>query len=842
MGEVYRARDTRLGRTVAIKVLGSPAAADETARHRLLREAKAISSLDHPNICALYDVVQDGGVDFLVMQYLEGQTLAARLRHGPLPVGDAVRHATEVASALAAAHRQGVIHRDLKPGNIILTPAGAKLLDFGLAVARTVHSGQPAAPTDHSTHTALTRPGSVLGTLPYMSPEQLEGQPADHRSDIFSFGAVFYEMLTARRAFGATADAGLMTQIVGMMPDPPSRVTRNVSPALDTIVLRCLAKSPDDRWQSADDVQAALSTARVATPVRRRTGWWLGAAAVVAIAIAAAVSPLLRREPPRDAVAQAPVAMTVVVLPFEIASEDPDERAYWAGLSRALGAKLALLPAAQLQVVPGAEVGARRLRSVADARVELGASHVLRGSGSRDGEVMRINLELVDARAGKTLEAKIASGVQSDPAALQNATVTAAVELLGVELTAQQRGRLTTARATAGAYDFYLQALGYLEDYDRPENLDTAITVFKRALTIDANHAPAYAGLGRAYWNKYNNTRDTKWIDEARSACLEALGRDEAEAAPHLCLGTVENGMGRYDKGLEEFRHALDREPENEAAYLGLAAAYRGKGDNVRAEENFRRAITIRPRYWASYSRLGQFYYDTGRRPEAQKMFEQVVQLSPDSWRGYSNLGAVMYVQGDTAGAKTMLTKSLDIRPNYQAASNLGTLYFYDEANYPKAVEAFGQAISINNSEHVVWGNYASALEWAGRAADAQQAFRTALRLAEARRAVNPRNAAVLMSIAKYRSAIGEMAEVRQLIADALAASPGNPALMLDAALIYEDRFKDRKQALTWIGQSLAAGASVKTVERSPSLRRLRSDPQYKELLPKPAARGAAPS
>ena len=258
MGEVYRARDTRLDRTVAVKILPEHLAADPAFKARFEREARAISALSHPHICTLHDIGEQAGVHFLVMEHLEGETLASRLTRGPMQPEECLRAASQICEALALAHRHGVIHRDLKPGNVMLTKSGAKLLDFGLA-----KQGAQAAPPISSTvmteASPLTARGTIVGTWQYMSPEQLEGFEADARSDIFAFGAILYEMMAGRRAFEGRSQAGLIAAIMGTQPPALSSVVSGASPALDRVLRRCLTKDPDDRWQSAADLASELS-------------------------------------------------------------------------------------------------------------------------------------------------------------------------------------------------------------------------------------------------------------------------------------------------------------------------------------------------------------------------------------------------------------------------------------------------------------------------------------------------------------------------------------------------------------------------------------------------------
>ena len=302
MGEVYRAKDTRLDRTVAIKVLPAHLVGNAESRLRFEREARAVSSLNHPHICTLHDIGQQDGIDFLVMEYLEGETLAARLKKGPLPPDQVLRYAIEIADALAHAHRPGVFHRDLKPGNVMVTKSGVKLLDFGLAKLRgpkadAVDAGASALPTLSE---GLTVKGTILGTLQYMAPEQLEGKETDARTDIFAFGAVVYEMATGRKAFEGKSQASVIAAILHLDPPPISTLQPVSPPGLDHVVKTCLVKDPEERWQTAHDVEVQLKWVAekagadgAREPIEPRRSWRLrlfwplaGAVAVLLVALA----------------------------------------------------------------------------------------------------------------------------------------------------------------------------------------------------------------------------------------------------------------------------------------------------------------------------------------------------------------------------------------------------------------------------------------------------------------------------------------------------------------------------------------------------------------------------
>jgi eukaryotic-like serine/threonine-protein kinase len=339
MGEVYRARDTRLGREVAVKVLPTHLSSSEEMRQRFEREAKAISQLSHPHICALYDVGSHDGTEYLVMEYLEGETLAISVAKGPLPLEQTLRYGMEIADALDKAHRQGIVHRDLKPGNVMLTKSGVKLLDFGIAKAiapSTSHSGFTSLPTVTTPQT-LTRQGTIVGTFQYMAPEQLEGAEADARSDIFAFGAVLYEMATGEKAFQGKSQASLIGSILKDDPPAATSIAPMTPPALDRLIKTCLAKDPENRFQTAHDVKLQLqwvaeggSQAGLPAPValrrrsRERFAW--GAAAILAVLAAAATTGYVRRAPSRPRSVRFEIATPEEILSIDMPRISPDGR------------------------------------------------------------------------------------------------------------------------------------------------------------------------------------------------------------------------------------------------------------------------------------------------------------------------------------------------------------------------------------------------------------------------------------------------------------------------------------------------------------------------------------
>jgi serine/threonine-protein kinase len=605
---------------------------------------------------------------------------------------------------------------------------------------------------------------------------------------------------------------------------------------LERLVKKCLAKRPTGRFSSGAELVPELE--RIEELIGHRDAWRpsrivgvvLAATTVAALAVAIAYLRVQHVSAPAGGATVAADTTVLAVLPFEADSADASRKAYWSGLSDAVTTKLAALPASyHLTVLSQGEIRRNGVRDAGLARTELGATQLI--SGKATSAPAAITLELMDTPTNRVLGVRTVSlesttGSRSPEARILEATVS----LIGLRLVARDRAALLVGEGGPGTYDFYLQALGYLQDYDRPENIDTAISLFRHVLELDPNNALAYAGLGRAYWEKYLATKDPTLVETARQSCERGLGLDEKESAPHSCLGVLESGIGQYENAVEEFQHALEREPDSDDALLGLAFAYQRLGRQVDAEQTFKRAIALRPRYWAGYSRIGEFYHRVGRFADAEQMFRQVIAILPDSWRGYSNLGAELYVQGKSDPAIAAFEKSWSLRPNYQSASNLGTLYYFEKADYQRAAAAYKRALTQNDKQFVVWGNYGSALHWSGDEAGARAAYTKAAALAEDARKTNPRSASTLMSLAAYYGALTLVDRARDLMEQSLALDSQTPSLLFDAGILCESEFHDRERALKLLGDAIDRGYQIRELERAPSLVNLRRDPRFEQL------------
>ena len=836
MGEVYLAEDTKLRRLVALKRMAPQLQTDEGSRRRFLHEARFASKLSNPHIASIYDVIEEAAETFLVMEYVDGETLRQRLRR-PMTMGEFLPVALQCTEALAAAHELGVLHLDLKPENIMLTRTGdVKILDFGLA--RHVPRADSAT-TDQVTE-------KVGRTPAYASPEVLLEKEPDPRSDIFSLGVVFYEMLAGSNPFRADSIFQTSRRILEENPPPLRSVNSAVPQDLENIITKMLAKDPVKRYRWAAEVLADLRTVQrgsltallaEVSPQPARGRWMKGAAtallAVILLGAGAAAIPSVRqRISGWLGINAIPQERQLAVLPFEVVGGDPTARAFGDGLTETLTAKLTQLTASHaLQVISASEVRSNRVTTPGQAREEFGVNLILEGSLSQSGDLVRVNYSLVDTRSHRQLAADSITAAMGDPFAVQDQVVNGALRMLDVVARPPEIQSLDAhGTQVPAAYYSYLQGRGYLQNYDKPENLNSAVAAFQKAVTLDPDYALAYAGLGQAHWEKYQAGHDPKLVNSARQACQRALALNEQLAAAHVCMGRLESGTGEYEKAVKEFERALAIEPTNDDAYRSLADAYESLGQPAKAEETCQRAIDLRPQYWAGYNWLGTFYYRDARYADAASMFSQVVALAPDSFRGYSNLGTVYYYQGRYADAIGMLQRSIAIRPSADAFSNLGSAHFYLR-QYDGAVAAYEKAVHLSLNNYILWANLADGYYWdPGKRPQAGEAYRKTIPLAHDALRINPRDAYALGVVAYCHAMLGERKPALDYLQQGLKLAPRDSEMRFKAALIY-NQFGDTAQTLAWLSKALAGGFSATIARDTPNFDILQSNPEFEALV-----------
>jgi serine/threonine protein kinase/tetratricopeptide (TPR) repeat protein len=819
MGEVYRADDPRLKRTVAIKRLSPALRADPLYRRRFLEEAERASSFSDAHVAAVYDVVEHEDEIFLVMELVEGQTLRQRLRE-KMTLEEFLGIAIQCAEALAAAHERGIVHCDIKPENIMLTTSGqVKILDFG--VAKHLPSSDQSSTIDRS--------GVVGGTPAYMAPEVLlEGIP-DGRADIFSLGVVLYEALTGKHPFVSGSFVATTHRVLHEKPAPIRIFNAKVPEALEETVNRALAKQAADRYQSARELltdlrcveqitsQPGLTLPSWAPPPLWKRILWPALAALAVVAIVVGGYQAVQRWWPK------PVKPTfIAVLPFTPSSDDAHARAFSKGLSATLSLRLAQLTGHYpVQVVPPGEITAEEIQDTEQARKSFGVNMVLEGSLRQSGRLTRISYSLVDAITRQQLRGETITVASDDTFAIEDHLLESIVSQLGLALEARDKSALLAhSTRQPAAYDYYLRGRGYLQEYQKRENVDNAIAVFQNALARDPNYALAYAGLGEAYWREYDLTQDSSLVNKASGNCHRAVSLAENLAGGHVCLGLVYNGTGQYDKAVEEFQRATQLEPTNDDGYRGLAFAYQRLGKWDEAEETYRRAIDLRPQYFGGYAWLGWFYYSRARYDDAARMFTEQIALAPDNFRGYSNLGSMYLYQGRYADAVPQFQRSVTIYPTAAAYSNLAAAYYY-QGSFVQAAHTYERAVNLEGSGYRVWANLAEAYHWVpGEQGRAVAAYRKAIAMAQDNLRVNQQDSTALYSLALYHAMLGQKALALTYLRRAMQVAPNDLELQFTAGKVY-----------TQLGEKEAALAALKNaVDRGYPPNLLRDDPIFSSL------------
>ncbi len=845
MGVVYCARDLKLDRLVALKILPPEQTSNPRRRARFAGEAKAASALNHPNIITIYEIETVDGVDYIAMEYVQGVTLHEIIQ-GPAPqLSTVLGYAAQVASALSAAHAAGIVHRDIKPSNIMVTKSGAvKLLDFGLA---RMEQSEVDAEAPTATMAFLTRPGTVVGTVAYMSPEQARGGGIGPRSDIFSFGVVLYQLLTRVLPFQAGSDIGLLYEIVNSPAPPLTKLRPDLPPVLGAIVDKALEKDPERRYQSAQDLSSDLKEItrqlEIGTPAheisisslprfRPRRRRFLGIAALAA-SVLLLIGVLGWRFAPRW-LNRVPSEKKIAVLPFRNIGGDRNNEAFCDGMMEALTSELTELSQSHgsLWVVPASEVRREGLASPGEARRALGANLVITGSVQRDRDHVHLTANLVDAATMRQLRSREIQRPLGEEAELQDSVVQEIAAMLELELGPSDRRVLAAGQTgTSGAYDLYLQARGHLQRRGNGD-VDQAIQMFTQAKTLDSNYALAYAGLGEAYWLKYRETRDPKWVQPASENCQRALQLNSQLAPVYVTLGIIEAGAGRHQQALDALEKARQLEPSNPSVFSERGAVEEAMGKLDDAQSSFETAAKLRPGDWTSLNAQGGFYYRRGRYQDAIALFEKITRLAPGNSQGYTNLGATYAMTGQYENAAVNFKQSLDLRPTASAYTNLGTVYFF-LGHCADAVPLMERAAQLAPKSEQVWGNLGDAYACvSGKKSEADSAYRHAVRLGQERLAVNANDGETLSVIALYEAKLGDKTKALGTIQKARRLAPNSRKVQWEAALIYE-LSGDRDRALNSLQAAIQGGQPLDEVRGEPALAKLRADPRYQQLMAK---------
>jgi serine/threonine-protein kinase len=590
MGEVYRAHDLHLERDVAVKVLLRGALADPTARERFRREAHVLSRLSHPGVATIFDFATQDAVDFLVMEYVPGGTLQSRLREGPLGLDDVVRLGAEVGDALEAAHRLGFLHRDLKPGNVVLTASGTpKILDFGLAGLL------------HASHTAteLTQDGAVFGSLPYMAPEQLRGEPGDSRTDVYALGAMLYEMTTGSRPFDRSRPEALMFEILHAATRPVRTLRPEASLELDRLIESCLSKDPALRPASAGAVSQALR--RIGDP-----GKW-------------------------GPEASPDVIRSLAVLPLQNVSRDPAQEYFADGMTEALISELAGLKA--LRVI--SRTSAMKYKGVQKALPEiareLNVDAILEGSALLVGKRVRVTVQLVSARVEEMLWGDRYDGEIEDVLDMQSRVAEAVAKEIAVHVTSREAQQLAKRRSVKPeAHLEYLKGR-LTATAGSPQAIELALKHYERALEIDPTYAPVWAGIAHCH-----NTRAGRGMappaeanDQAREAAMKALELDDSLAEAYAALGAVAVDERKFSEAIRFLQRAVELNPGLTSVHTALGSMYYCSERHREAQEAMLKALSLDPLSMLIHTCVGDAYFYAREYERSVVYYRKAIELDP---------------------------------------------------------------------------------------------------------------------------------------------------------------------------------------------------------------------
>jgi len=838
MGAVYKAFDLELERTLALKVV-RPELASPRAMQRFKQELLLASRVSHKNILRIHDLSDWNGVKYITMALVEGTDLGDLMdRLGRLPLERALKFARQLCGALDAAHAENVVHRDLKPQNILIDQTdNVYVSDFGLAKSLEAEI------------TMMTRTGQIMGTPRYMSPEQVDAKEVDARSDLYSLGLILYEMFTGQMPFQGESAMQLMYKRVTERPADPRKHCPDLPEYIARVLLKCLEKDPDKRYSSARQILADLdsqgpaagfpaggSSSRlsarrshdsISIQIRkpsRRTG-------LIALGVAVALAALglfpgtrhsfLSLIPGRSGAPSA-IQHYVAVLPLTVVGDQAALKYIAEGVVESLSAKLGGLQ--NVFVADGATVNAAINRGTDENIAKaLGVTTLVKGTmqqGANDRLSIILTMNDVTAKRQVMKPAEFA-GVRQDLLTLEDNAFKAVADALVIKQSNQERAR-TSTRPTQDieAYDLYLKGRNLLRG-DR-KNAPAALNLFNQAVNRDARFALAYTGIADACLRIWDQTKDSAYTQQAQGAAQQAERLNDSLPEVHFSLGTVYTFTGKPAEAIAELKRAVELAPNSDDGYRRLGKAYKAAGRDKEAIAALEQATHINPYLWSNFNSLGAAYFQAGENRKALEAYRQVTVLDPELPAGWANLGAAYYRLGIWSECVPAFQHAIALRPKAEYYSQLGVASFF-QGRFDESVTHFEKAVQLTPKDPFFQVNLADAYRWSSQRDKAAGAYDKAIKLAYESLDVNPKDTEVMGSLAIAYARKGDDANALKFIRQARQIKPDDPDLLDFEAQIH-----------TAAGRTSEALASLKLAVKSGySLEEIRSNPEFKGLRDK---------
>jgi serine/threonine protein kinase/Flp pilus assembly protein TadD len=846
MGAVYKARDRELDRLIALKVIRPELATDPAILQRFKQELILSRNITHKNVVRIYDLGEAEGIRFISMEYVDGEDLRTILRReGKLSPKDAIAVVEQVCRALDSAHSEGVIHRDLKPQNIMRDKHGRiVVMDFGLA--RSLGDS------------GLTQTGAIVGTMEYMSPEQALGGTLDQRSDIFSVGLIFYELLTGKAPYEAdTAIASLMKR-TREQARSASDVEASVPRSLSAIVSRCLEREPANRYHSAVELLQQLATweanpnisaetlsKMIAHPIVRpsrfsldlpgKSWMWIAGAVLVILLATFAGRTLLNRPGTSsgemaEGIPSLKQGKYVAILPLRKVGDEKTLGYVADGIQEALNAKLFQLKEIHLASSDAVDKAAAKDLPLPKLARELGVNLVLQGMVQGNSDKLRVTFNLDDATTGKRVWSQEFPGAPGDLLALEDQIYGNVATALALKPTDEEQARVGAhPTENVKAYDLYLQGRNTLRNGHAQDAYRQAVGLFEQAIDKDPNFALAYTGLADSSIRMYGETKDGVWAQKATLSARQAERLSNNLPEVLISLGSVYAATGQNTQAITELKRALALAPNSDEAYRSLGDAYALSGQSDEAISAYQNAVAANPYFWANHVALGNAYFKRGDTAKAAAEYQKVTELAPDNSLAYQNIGAVYLREGLWSEAIPYLQKSLSITPDADAYSNLGTAYFFLK-NYDPATKNYEKAVEMTPNDEVLQGNLGDAYRWSGHSDQAAAAYGKAISLAFQELQVNPRSASIMGDLGLLYAKKGDAPNALQYIQQSRAISPDDVNSMYQEVQVKTMVGKP-EEALKALRLALEKGYSAQEAWNDPELQKLQALPQFSQLV-----------